>query len=73
MSAQHTPALPDATVISWDIDERTLTDGSKTYDVIGTSDECRVTFYCVDERAAEALVAALNSDGVNGAIAERLR
>lgn len=69
MSAKHTP---DASVISWDINERKLTDGSTTFDVVGTSDEGRVTFYCADERAAEALCDMLNSDLIVGAVAEKL-
>jgi hypothetical protein len=69
VSAQHTP---DASVISWDINERVLTDGSPTFDVVGTSDEGRVTFHCVDERAAVAVCDMLNSSLIVGAVAEKL-
>lgn len=69
MSAQHTPG---ASIISWDINERALTDGSPTFDVVGTSDEGRVTFYCTDERAAEAVCETLNSNLIVGAVAETL-
>ena len=59
-----------AAVISWDVYENTLSDGSLTHDVIGTSDESRVTFYCADEASAEELVALLNSHRITGAAAE---
>ncbi len=61
-----------AAVISWDVHERTLTDASLVFDVVGTSDECRVTFYCVSESAAEALVEQLRADSIVGAVAEKL-
>lgn len=60
-------------VISWDIYEDRLTDGSSVFDVVGTSDECRVTFHCADEAHAECLLAALNSAGITGTTAEALR
>lgn len=69
-AAQHTPDDPE--VISWDIAERRLTDGSSVFDVVGTSDQCRVTLYCADEATAEALTLLLNSRMVCGAQAERL-
>lgn len=70
MSAAQHP--PDPTVISWDIAEHVLTDGSKTFDVVGTSDECLVILNCVDERAAEAVCDLLNSGALSGATAERV-
>jgi hypothetical protein len=63
----------DPEVISWDICEQSLSDGSKVYDVVGTSDECRVTLNCADEKSAEDLVAFLDSYHVCGARAERLQ
>lgn len=63
----------DPAVISWDIAERDMGDGSRVFDVVGTSDECRVTFNCADEHMAEELVAMLNSTGVVGATAEAAR
>ncbi len=68
-AAQH---MPDAAVISWDINERVLSDGSSVFDVVGTSDECSVTFYCADELAAMVLCGQLNSSSITGAVAERL-
>lgn len=74
MSAQMPgPLDSDPTVISWDICERELTDGSKVFDVVGTSDECRVTLNCCDERTAEQLLDLLDSNNIVGAIAETLR
>lgn len=75
MNAQHLPTLLDSdpTVISWDICERELTDGSKVFDIVGTSDECRVTLHCCDETHAEQLLDLLDSNAVVGAIAEALR
>lgn len=70
MSAQHTPG--PAEVISWDIEEHVLTDGSKVFDVVGTSDFCRVTFHCADEQAAEALEQMLGSLAITGSTAEAL-
>ncbi len=63
---------PDATIISWDVQEKTLTDGSLVYDVVGTSDECRVTFHCVSDLYAEQLAEALRRDTIVGAVAERI-
>lgn len=70
MSAQHTPDDPE--VISWDVAERLLTDGSAVFDVVGTSDQCKVTFYCADEATAENLANLLNGRTVCGSLAERL-
>jgi hypothetical protein len=55
-------------VISWDICQNDLSDGSSTFDVVGTSDSCKVTLHCVDLAAAERLVTELN--GLSGAVAE---
>lgn len=63
----------DPTVISWDIEERDSADDGTAFAVVGTSDECRVTFSCTDEATAERLVATLNSSGIVGATAEATR
>lgn len=63
----------DPYVISWDIRENELSDRSSVFDVVGASDDCRVTFNCDSEAAAERLVAALNDIGVVCASAESLR
>lgn len=70
MSTSQTRDDPE--VISWDIAERSLPGGSAIFDVIGTSDQCRVSFFCADEATAESLAALLNSRMVCGARAERL-
>ena len=63
----------DPTVISWDIEERDPAKHGAAYAVVGTSDQCRVTFSCADEATAERLVAMLNSSGIVGAMAEASR
>ncbi len=63
----------DPTVISWDIEERDAADCCTAFAVVGTSDECRVTFSRADEATAERLVATLNSSGIVGATAEATR
>jgi hypothetical protein len=63
----------DPTVISWDIEELDLADHGAAFAVVGTSDQCRVTFSCADEATAERLVATLNGSGIVGATAEVTR
>lgn len=63
----------DPTVISWDIEELDLADHGAAFAVVGTSDQCRVTFSCADEATAERLVATLNGSGIVGATAEVAR
>lgn len=63
--------MTDTVIEIWHIEPTELTDGSKVYDLIGASDEARVVFNCVDERAALVLQAMLMSnDHISGCSAE---
>lgn len=63
----------DPTVISWGIEELDLAEHGAAFAVVGTSDQCRVTFSCADEATAERLVPTLNVRGIVGATAEVTR
>lgn len=57
----------------WHLEEATLSDGSKVFEVEGACDEAKVTFNCVDRPSAEALQAMLMSAShVSSASAEAL-
>ena len=60
-------------VMYWLVAVETLDDGSRIYDVVGSSDECRIVINCTGRRTAEHLCDCLNDESmVSGSSAESI-